>query len=47
MVMMEDPIVVLFTVVVVLLEVYEVKVSMTVVLWFDVTVTLVVACRMV
>ncbi len=45
--MMEDPIVVLFVVVVVFLEVYEVKVSMTVVLWLDVTVTLVVACRVV
>jgi len=45
--MMEDPIVVLFIVVVVFPEIYEVKVSMTVVLWLDVTVTLVVACRVV
>jgi hypothetical protein len=44
---MEDPIIVLFIVVVVFPEVYEVKVSMTVVLWLDVTVTLVVACRVV
>ena len=44
---MENPIVVLFIVVVVFPEVYEVKVSMTVVLWLDVTVTLVVACRVV
>ena len=44
---MEDPIVVLFIVVVVFPEVYEVKVSMTVVLWLDVTVTLVVAYRVV
>jgi len=44
---MEDPIVVLFIVVVVFPEVYEVKVSMTVVLWLDVIVTLVVACRVV
>jgi len=45
--MMEDPIVVLFIVVVVFPEAYEVKVSMTVVLWLDVIVTLVVACRVV
>jgi hypothetical protein len=44
---MEDPIVVLFIVVVVFPEVYEVKVSMTVALWLDVTVTLVVAYRVV